>query len=105
MGNMMLAWIIEALLFFIFVCMLWVYIANNLALSAPVISAAILNLFAIVGLAGSIGQIALIAQMNCGLSLKQVQQQVLAIKSHSLVANYGQSKHIAFCVTTLLLTF
>ena len=48
------------------------------------ISAAILNFFAIVGLASNIGQIVQISQMNYALPLKKVQQQVMEIKSHGL---------------------
>lgn len=84
MFDMMWARIVEAVMFFTIVCALWIYIVNNLAFTAPVISAAVLNLFAIVGLAGNIGQIALIANMDYSLPLKQVQQQVLEIKSHGL---------------------
>lgn len=84
MTNVILARLIEVLMFFIVVCCLWLYISNNLGLSAPVISAAILNVFAIIGLAGSIGQIALVMQINYSLPVKQVQQQILKIKSHGL---------------------
>lgn len=84
MQNVMLARIIEAATFFIIVCSLWLYIVENLALSAPVISAAILNLFAIVGLAANIGQIALIAQIDYAMPIKKVQQQVYKIRSHNI---------------------
>ena len=84
MTNVIFARLIEAMMFLIVVCALWLYISNNLELSAPVISAAILNVFAIIGLAGSIGQIALVMQINYSLPVKQVQQQILKIKSHGL---------------------
>lgn len=75
---------VEGIIFFALLVTLWTYIANSWAFTAPVISAVALTVFAIIGLAGNIGQIALLSQVDFSQSIKQVQQQLFSIRSHNL---------------------
>jgi hypothetical protein len=78
----------EALIFTIIILSLWRYIGSNiehnLIFTAPTISALILNIFAIIGLIGSIGQIVLIFQLDYSAPIKKLQTQILTIVSHEL---------------------
>ena len=76
--------IVETVIFFAIVVSLWKFIANNFNVSAVTISAATLLVFAIIGLAGSIGQIALIKQIDYSAPIKAVQGQIYAVRAHSL---------------------
>lgn len=82
--NMKMARTIESVVFFIIVVSLWQYIVSDFTLSAPIISAMILNLFAIIGLAGNIGQIVLISQFDFSAPVKDLQQNMCKILSHKL---------------------
>jgi hypothetical protein len=84
MCRLMTFRIAEALCFLIIVIALWTFIAANPSLSAPTISALILNVFATVGLAGSIGQIALIGMIDYSSSVTSIQKQLGRIKSHGI---------------------
>jgi hypothetical protein len=77
--------IIEAIVTFVIVFLLWQYIVANFALTGPVVSAAILNVFAIINLAGNIGQIALIKQIDYAKPVSEVQKQIFEIRQHNLV--------------------
>jgi len=85
MRNIMFKRVLEAITFFVIVILLWLYIVNNPVISAATISATLLNLFAIIGLAGNIGQIALIAKIDYADPVCAVQEQIFKIRSHALV--------------------
>jgi hypothetical protein len=76
----------EALCFLVIVIALWSFIAANLSLSAPIISAFILTIFGTIGLAGSIGQIILIGAIDYSNSVILIQKQLGRIKSHGIQA-------------------
>jgi hypothetical protein len=81
---MKIARIVESVLFFIIIVSLWQYIVSDFTISAPIISAIILNLFAMIGLAGNIGQIVLISQFDFSAPVKDLQQNMCKILSHKL---------------------
>ena len=84
LNNMKWTRIIESVVFFYIVVSLGQYIANNFSVSAPVISAFILNIFAIVGLAGNIGQIVLISNIDYSKPVSEVQKDIYSICTHKL---------------------
>lgn len=75
---------VEGLLFFVIVVLLWKYIVSSWSFTAPVVSAFILNIFAIVGLAGNIGQIALLSKVDFSMSIKKTLTDLIAVRSHNL---------------------
>jgi len=82
--SMKIARIVESVVFFIIIVSLWKYIVNDFVLSAPIISAMILNVFAIIGFAGNIGQIVLISQVDLSAPVKDLQRNMYSIFSHKL---------------------
>ncbi|MCF2946514.1 hypothetical protein L0668_00175 [Paraglaciecola aquimarina] len=84
LNNMKWARIIESVAFFCIIVLLGQYIATDFSLSASTISAFILNIFAIVGLAGNIGQIVLIAKIDYAKPVSQLQKDIYSICSHKL---------------------
>ena len=76
MRKMMIRRIAETLCFLITVIALFNFIAANFSLSAPTISACILNIFCIIGLAGSIGQIALVGMIDYSGPVTSIQKQL-----------------------------
>ena len=82
--NMQWARIIESILFFIIIVSLWQYIVQDFTMSAPKISAFVLNVFAIIGLAGSIGQIVLISKVDYSKPVSELQKDIYRICSHKL---------------------
>jgi hypothetical protein len=76
--------ILESVCFFFIVLSLWHYILKDFTFSAPTISAIILNFFAIIGLAGNIGQIVLIAQCDYSAPVKKLQHDMYRICAHKL---------------------
>lgn len=83
-NSMKWARIIESAAFFFIILLLGQYIAKNVSVSAPVISALILGVFAIVGLAGNIGQIVHIANVDYAKPISQVQKDIYRLCSHKL---------------------
>ena len=75
---------VEGLLFFVIVVLLWQYIASSWSFTAPVVSAFVLNIFAIVGLAGNIGQIALLSKVDFSKPVKETMTDLIAVRSHNL---------------------
>lgn len=75
---------IEGLLFFIIVVLLWKYIVSSWSFTAPVVSAFVLNIFAVVGLAGNIGQIALLSKVDFSKPVKETMTDLIAVRSHNL---------------------
>lgn len=75
---------IETVIFLLIVIGLWSYIIPNFALSAPVISALILNIFALIGLAGSIGQIVLIISLDYSQPILTIQKNIAKIQTHGI---------------------
>lgn len=84
LNTMKWARIIESAVFFFIIVLLGQYIAKNVSVSAPVISALILAVFAIVGLAGNIGQIVHIANVDYAKPISQVQKDIYRLCSHKL---------------------
>lgn len=82
--NMKWKRIIESSVFFYIIALLWLYIADDFSFSAPVISAFILNIFAIVGLAGSIGQILLISKIDYAKPVSELQKDIYYLCAHKL---------------------
>jgi len=76
--------IAESTWFLVIVIALWAFVAANFSLSAPTISALVLNIFGTIGLAGSIGQIALIGVIDYSSSVTSIQKQLARIKSHGV---------------------
>ena len=70
---------VEGLLFFVIVVLLWQYIASSWSFTAPVVSAFVLNIFAIVGLAGNIGQIALLSKVDFSKPVKETMTDLIVI--------------------------
>lgn len=82
--NMKWARIIESAVFFYIIVLLWQFIANDFSISAPMISASILNVFAIIGLAGNIGQIVLISNVDYSKPISELQKDIYEVCSHKL---------------------
>lgn len=76
--------IIEAVTFALIVFLLWQYIAGAWAITAPVISAMLLAVFAIIGFAGNIGQIALLKAIDYSNPVKKTLSQLIEVRSHNL---------------------
>lgn len=74
----------EGIVFFCIVLSLGTYMASSWSLTAPVVSAFVLNVFAIVGLAGSIGQIALLSKIDFSKPMKETLNDLIAVRTHSL---------------------
>ena len=75
---------IEGVIFFAIIACLGSYMASSWALTAPVVSAFILNVFAIVGLAGAIGQIVLLSKVDFAKPVKETLTALIAVRTHSL---------------------
>ncbi len=75
---------VESVIFFIIITSLWQYIVTDISFSAPIVSAFILNIFAIIGLAGNIGQIVLISKIDYSNPVNVLQNDILAVCSHKL---------------------
>jgi len=84
LNNMKWARIIESVAFFAIVVLLGQYIATDFSLSAPTISAVVLTIFAIVGLAGNIGQIVLISKIDYAKPVSHLQKDIYRVCSHKL---------------------
>lgn len=84
LSEMKWARIIESAAFFYIIVLLWQYIVNDFSVSAPTISALILNIFAIVGLAGNIGQIVLISEIDYSKPVSELQKGIYRVCSHKL---------------------
>jgi len=84
--NMKIARIAESAFFFVIIVSLWQYIVSDFAFSAPTISAMILNVFAIIGFAGNIGQLVLITQLDFSSPVKDLQRNIYSVFSHKLQA-------------------
>ena len=84
LNNMKWARIIESVAFFAIIVLLGQYIATDFSLSAPTISAVVLTIFAIVGLAGNIGQIVLISKIDYAKPVSQLQKDIYRVCSHKL---------------------
>ena len=75
---------IEAFVFFLIIIALWSFILSNFSASSAVISAAVLTLFATVGLAGNIGQIVLAGTIDYSRPITTIQKQLEEMKLHNL---------------------
>jgi hypothetical protein len=82
--NMKIARITESIFCLIIVVSLWQYIVSDFSFSAPIISAMILNVFAIIGFAGNIGQLVLISQLDFSIPVKDLQRNMYNVFSHKL---------------------
>lgn len=84
LNKMKWARILESVVFLIIIVLLWKYIAAGFTFSAPIISGFVLNLFAIIGLAGNIGQIVLISNIDYSKPVNQLQKDFYRVCSHKL---------------------
>ena len=84
LNKLILTRAIEGIVFFCIVFSLGAYMASSWSLTAPVVSAFVLNVFAIVGLAGSIGQIALLSKIDFSKPMKETLNDLIAVRTHSL---------------------
>ena len=84
LNTMKLARIIESVAFFYLIFVLGQYIANDFSVSASTISAFILNIFAIIGLAGNIGQIVLISKVDYAKPVCELQKDIYRVCSYKL---------------------
>lgn len=84
LNRLILTRAIEGIVFFCIVLSLGTYMASSWSLTAPVVSAFVLNVFAIVGLAGSIGQIALLSKIDFSKPMKETLNDLIAVRTHSL---------------------
>lgn len=84
LSNMKWARIIESAVFFYIIVLLSQYIAKDFSISAAMISAIVLNIFAIVGLAGNIGQIVLISKIDYSMPVSELQKGIYHLCSHKL---------------------
>jgi hypothetical protein len=82
--NIKIARIVESVFCLIIVVSLWQYIVSDFSFSAPIISAMILNVFAMIGFAGNIGQLVLISQLDFSMPVKDLQRNMYNIFSHKL---------------------
>jgi len=78
--------LVEGIIFGLIVIMLSQYIVNSfsVSLTAPLISAGILTIFALIGLAGNIGQLVLMSNVDYSLPIKRVQKDIYLIFAHKL---------------------
>lgn len=76
--------IAEGVTFLMIVIALGSYISNHLTFTAPTLSAVVLDIFAIIGLAGSIGQFVLIKLVDYSDGVRNVQKQIYAVREHRL---------------------
>ena len=74
----------ETLCFLIITIALGAFIGTHLSPSAPTVSASILMVFAIIGLSGSIGQIALLGSFDYVDSVTSLQRQLARIQTHAI---------------------
>ncbi|WP_334050277.1 hypothetical protein [Alteromonas gracilis] len=84
LNKLILTRAIEGIVFFCIVFSLGTYMASSWSLTAPVVSAFVLNVFAIAGLAGSIGQIALLSKIDFSKPMKETLNDLIAVRTHSL---------------------
>jgi len=84
LAKMKVARIIESIFFFFIIVSLWQYIVADFTVSAPKVSAFILNVFAIIGLAGNIGQIVLISNLDYAAPVSTLQKNIFAVCLHKL---------------------
>lgn len=84
LNKLILTRAIEGIVFFCIALSLGTYMASSWGLTAPVVSAFVLNVFAIVGLAGSIGQIALLSKIDFSKPMKETLNDLIAVRTHSL---------------------
>ncbi|NVK55112.1 MAG: hypothetical protein HWE26_05820 [Alteromonadaceae bacterium] len=82
--NMKWARIIESAVFFCIIVVLGQYIGNDFSVSAAKISAVILSVFAIVGLAGNIGQIVLVSSVDYTKPVSELQKDMYRLCAHKL---------------------
>jgi hypothetical protein len=80
--NMKVARITESI--FCLMIVVSLYIVSDFSFSAPIISAMILNVFAMIGFAGNIGQLVLISQLDFSIPVKDLQRNMYNIFSHKL---------------------
>lgn len=84
LNKLILTRAIEGIVLFCIVFSLGAYMASSWSLTAPVVSAFVLNVFAIVGLAGSIGQIALLSKIDFSKPMRETLNDLIAVRTHSL---------------------
>jgi hypothetical protein len=103
--DMKIARIIESVVFFFIIVSLWQYIVNDFNLSAPKVSAIILNVFAIIGFASNIGQIVFISEIDYSAPVKNLRQKIYNICLHRLQLTKLVLLSVPFYISFLLFGF
>lgn len=103
--NMQWARIIESVLFFIIIVSLWQYIVQDFTVSAAKVSAFILNVFAIIGFAGSIGQIVLISKVDYSNPVSELQKDIYRMCAHKLQLTKLLLMSVPFYLTYVFIGF
>ena len=97
--------VIEGLAFLFIAFNIWGYIVDDFAFTPLHISALIVNLFALIGLAGNIGQFALLCELNFSDPIKDTLKKLMAIRSHSLSVFKLMLMSVPFYLAYVLLGF
>jgi len=105
MRRLMILRMAEALWFLVIVIALWAFIAANLSPSAPTIAALVLNVFSTIGLAGSIGQLALIGTVDYSGPVTRIQRQLAKIRAHGIAVVRLLFLSLPFYMAYILLGF
>jgi len=105
LAKMKVARIIESIFFFFIIVSLWQYIVADSTVSAPKVSAFILNVFAIIGLAGNIGQIVLISNVDYAAPVSKLQQNIFAVCLHKLQLTKLVFMSVPFYMAYMFFTF
>ncbi|GGF72914.1 hypothetical protein [Alteromonas lipolytica] len=84
LNKLILTRAVEGFVFFCIVVSLGKYMALSWGLTAPVVSAFLLSVFAIVGLAGSFGQIALLRRVDFSKPIRETLNDLIAVRTHGL---------------------
>ncbi len=97
--------IVEAVIFLAAILALGTFIGNHCGSFQFVIPAAILQIFAITGLAGSIGQIALISQIDFAAPITKMQKKLEQMKMHMIQTARIMILSIPFYLAYIVLGF
>jgi hypothetical protein len=97
--------ILESVIFLVAILALGSFIGKHWSSIQFVIPAAILQIFAITGLAGSIGQIALISQINFAAPITEMQKKLEQMKMHMIQTARLMILSIPFYLAYIVLGF
>lgn len=84
LNKLILARSLEGFLFLVIVAGLWHYVVSSWSFTAPVVSALVLNVFATLGLAGSIGQVVLLSKIDFSQPVRETLSGLIAVRAHGM---------------------